>query len=931
MASRKQLNDLQEAQQRRREALAKRAVRIQAVPQNPPAMSPAPTLPTESRLTSAPDTPTVPPPVRGRTREVLIPLYTDGCVNPCTPSSALLTLADLYLHAAEYRTRHIAMVWPASLKTLTVVHALATLVRWHEGDKQGIRALLYPVKRNAFHRLNHIHFDRAALLRIAQDLVEGVSSGRVARPMRDKDAFFFSLSDSSLPTVAGERFDPTIGEMLPHFLCTPESEGWDRCDDRLLALIRAKISRRSRAKALQMNCAVLGDPRTAPDALFALDGRMSEEEVRRACRALAKLGPPEVVLVQATRSVRFEAPGWRKRLARFCLLLEDVFSKKPPGVIVVTDEPHAAFSMRDRLWENDEKRPVANRWRSKNEYWITGIPSTVGAEGLLGPGAVELPCPAPRELDVHIVDADAAKVAGKLARIASAVPGGREAAKPIMDAASFLTRLAALPCGTRHMSDYLAGPDVSDRTRESFDWPRHLGAVLEYDRSVGVGERRDALLQCMDRGSQLFARYNSATPFAHKLAGLAAHAVTGKKRTVTIVFTSALYRRLAERFLAEYDQYPDGVTYDAIRERVHLLPAPQLEDRLGELHGSKFVFAGLNEDCLRLLMTDDRIPAHTALLLTQRAGQFLRASLKPIVERMPEFKPYRPRMESILRQLKDLPEDASVLSTADYVLPTFRVELSSEAAPDGGVVDPDSWMIRLDGWNTQFRRDTSEVYIYDPASPQASDAGFRVAQVRTLVPGDKVFTMSAELREMVEEALRGAGVPIQSDKTFEAALRSYHEQVQRRLDERFPQAALSDRVVEIRNAMLAFDPNLEGELPRDQAIRNWINLGHSPDTPFEQLRPQAPRSEPTFKAFAHVLGFSPLEAAYQWQRVIMAVRTSRRLDGRHVSDIYSYMLLQPESAMANSSIKRQTLARLFDKARENVATVEYVGPLKEPQ
>jgi hypothetical protein len=189
--------------------------------------------------------------------------------------------------------------------------------------------------------------------------------------------------------------------------------------------------------------------------------------------------------------------------------------------------------------------------------------------------------------------------------------------------------------------------------------------------------------------------------------------------------------------------------------------------------------------------------------------------------------------------------------------------------------------------------------------------------------------MSAELREMVEEALRDAGVPIQSDKTFEAALRSYHEQVQKRWAERFPSGTLSDKVKALRNEMLAVSPELESTLPKEQAMRQWINLGESPNTPFDELRPQAPLRESTFKAFAQVLGFSSLEAAYQWQRVIMAVRNSRRLDGRHVSDIYAYMLLQPESAMANSNIKRQTLTLLFDKARENVATVERASPIDE--
>ncbi|WGY70308.1 hypothetical protein KEC55_25025 [Burkholderia cepacia] len=926
MASRKQLNGLLEAQKKRREELARLAARKPAA--RPRAVTKPPKPLQQSEPVSPPRAPE-PPPVLPRTREALISLYQDDSIQPSEPSSALVSLADLYLHAAQYRSRHIAMVWPATLKTLTVVHALATLARWHEGDKQGVRGTLYPAKTNVFYRLNHLHFDRRSLLHIASDLAEVNGNPKVTRPMRDKDAFLFSLADGGLPQVPGEAFNPTIGELLPLFLATPDSNSWSACNARLLALVRAKLARRAHAKALQMNCAVIGDPRTAPDALFALDGRMTEEELRKACKALAKLGPPEVVLVQATRAVRFEAPGWKRHLARFCLMLEDVFQSAMPGVVVVTDEPHAAYRLKDELWERNHKRDPQHRWDMRHEFRIAGIPSTVGNEGLLAAGTCEAAHPSPREFDVHIVDADAAKVANRLVRIASAAPGGQAAAKPLADAATFLSRLAALPCGVRHMSEYLAGPDVTDRTRREFDWPTHFGAALEFNRSVGVGDDRPALLDCLERGSKLFGNYQAATPFAHKLAALVANAATRKKRSVAIVFPNALYRRLAERFLAEYDQYPSGVTYDAFGDRVHLLPAAQLDEHIDGLHGATLVFAGLNEDCLRVLLTDDRVPAHSVLLLTQRAGQFLRATLKPIVERMPEFKSYKPRMESILRQLKELPEDASVLSTGDYVLPTFRVELSSDISPHEQEVDPDSWGIRFDNGLTQYRRGTSDVYVYEPASQNATDAGFRTCQVRSLEVGDRVFVMSAELREMVEQVLCEAGVSIQSDKTFESALRSYHELVQKRLAHRFPQATVADKVRAVRQSMLELDASLERRLPTLQAMRHWIDLGRSPDTPFEQLRPQAPNREDVFKAFAEVLGFSSLEAAYHWQRVIMAVRTSRRLDGRHVSDIYAYMLLQPESVMAHSSIRRKTLHQLFDKARENVATVEIVGPLKE--
>ncbi|MFH3651801.1 hypothetical protein WAH63_22080, partial [Acinetobacter baumannii] len=83
--------------------------------------------------------------------------------------------------------------WPASLKTLTLIHALATLVRWQQGDKQGIRGLLFPVKTNVFNCLNHIYYDRTSIMRIAKELAEATTNARVTRSMPDKDAFFFSL------------------------------------------------------------------------------------------------------------------------------------------------------------------------------------------------------------------------------------------------------------------------------------------------------------------------------------------------------------------------------------------------------------------------------------------------------------------------------------------------------------------------------------------------------------------------------------------------------------------------------------------------------------------------------------------------------------------------------------------------------------------
>jgi len=184
--------------------------------------------------------------------------------------------------------------------------------------------------------------------------------------------------------------------------------------------------------------------------------------------------------------------------------------------------------------------------------------------------------------------------------------------------------------------------------------------------------------------------------------------------------------------------------------------------------------------------------------------------------------------------------------------------------------------------------------------------------------------MSPELRELVEVVLKDAGVPIEHDKTFEAALRDYHENVIKSLNGLFRGMKLAEQVRQLRMQILERNEKLAVEFPGEQSVRYWISLGDSVDTPFDQLKPRAPMKEAHFAAFAESLGFNGLQTAYYWQRVIMAIRNARRLDGRHVSDLYSYMLLQPEAAMLHSKVSRQTLKVLFQKARESIVTVENV-------
>lgn len=860
---------------------------------------------------------------RERFGEAKVPVYRDDEVIQSTPSPGLIALVDLYLDAARSKVRHIALVWPAAPKALVTVHVLATLERWAHGDKQGIRGLAFPVKTNAFHPLNHLHLDREALLAHAQALFEhpGKENPFLTRKLFEKDSFIFSMN--SLKPETGEPFNPTMSELIPHFFAGQGFRQWSPCSDHLLEHIGARLARRAHKKALRSNCDVIGSPNTAPDALFALDTRMTKEERHAALAALKKEGAPEVVLINATRQVRFSTRGWAKLIGRVCAEIEEVFGAKAPGVLIVTDEPHAAFQIRHELTDPDSKMQKSKPRKNPRDYWISGVCSGTKDDGLLPTGIAALETPEPREFDLEIVDTDAARVIYRLHRAISRLPNGRDSGRPLLEAAGYLSRLAALPCGVSTLTEWLTQSEVSDHARRVYSWSTYHAALSEFERSEDAGAEGATIRACLERGTSLYEHYQTATPLALRLANLVERSAKHHRHRTALIFTSAIYRRLAERFLAQH-AFPDGVRFEEFADRVVFSNSAQLEEHLAKLDGAKLVFVGLDEEGLRLAMTDNRVPKHTSVLLTQRSGQYLRATLTTLTEKFPEFKTLKPRMASFLRQLSVLPEEQTFF-VDDFSLPTFRTELSSELSDSESSADPDAWRVVLQDGLTLYRKPTHKVYVYDPASSAATDRGFRPCEVRSLQPGDKLFIMSHDLRELVESVLIDAGVPIEHDRTFEGALRDYHQTITTSLARRFPDTSVARQVRELRTAILAQFPELEREFPGEQAVRYWISLGDSPDTPFEQLKPRAPMREAHFVAFSKVLGLNSLQTAYYWQRVIMAIRNARRIDGRHVSDLYAYMLLQPEAAMLHAKITRETLKLLFQRARENIVIVENVS------
>lgn len=856
--------------------------------------------------------------------KVNISLYRDNEDNAAALSPALSTLVNCYLRAARERTRHIFMLWPVAPHALTLVHAIATMERWGYGYMQGIRGLVAPVKANAFHPLNHLHTDPNAVLALAQCVYEQSKNGNseVMRSNADKATFLIAMA--SVRKNIKEDFKPTLGELIPHFLAVSDKSMWPSCSTKLLGQTRAKLSDRSHAKGLAGDILKrFGEAGTAPDAIFALDLRMTKEDRKRALRQLKSAGAPEVILINATRKVRMDVRGWGRHLAHFIADVEDVMGEPRPGVLIVVDDPQAAYQMRNDLETCNKDRLPQSKWTMNRDFHIDAACNGLREDGLLPAGCTALPLPAPREFDVAVVDTDAANVASQLYRIGHRIQGGAEAAKPVIEAAKYLTKLSALPCGMKDIEAWLSDIEVGDRDRQMYSWAVFEGAARRFAAGDEANDERVSIERALEKGTSLFTHYQEATPFALRLAELVLKEARGKG--CVVVFSNSRHRSFAVRYW-ERVGLGEGVAYPSIKDKVRLLMSSKLDEVLDDLRDLRLIFVGLDDTSLRLVMLDNRIPKHSAILLTQRGAQYLRRTLKPLHDKFDEFRVIKPRMASLLRGFEGIPEGGTILID-DFTLPAFRSDMGGELRDPRvlGEDDPEAWEVVLEGGMKGRWRCTHAVYVYDPTHHESGRRGFYPCEVGSLKEGDRVFVMSHDLRDKVEGVLRDAGVPVSHDKPFEAMFREYQDHVIRAVHSCFPGDRLADQARNLRRHILTSHPELAKGFPEDGSVRYWISHIDARNKPFEELKTCAPRELQHFKAFGEALQMPELMIAFYWQQVILAIRNARRVDGRHVSDIYSYMLFQPESAMLHHNISAGIIRDLFEEARDSTYSVESVN------
>lgn len=829
--------------------------------------------------------------------------------SPLAPILATEELVALYLKSAKEKSGHIALVWPGSLSSVPLIHSLGCFKLWGEGYKRGVRGVFYPAKRNSFFPLNHVFISRSKLSELANKIYEPGSAqknGLIRESLRSKDSFLFACN-SLRRELTEASLRPSVNEVLPHFMREVAGQAWPSYADHFYSRVKSKLSSRKQGKALgQCTFPELGAPQSAPDALFALGYRLSREELQIALKGFHKIGIPEVVLVDATRQAMKSVVGLKQRIVEFIAQIREVFKEQCPGILVLTDEPRQMSLLQTGLMQAERSGTRAGSLEQRG-FVFTPIGLGLSEEGV--EHALTIPgC----KIRTVVTDFEVEQLIDQFYHSAQRLESQGRTAIAIWDAIGFLARTSQIPGGAGDVMAELHRQEAPHRTIAAFDWLHQKAPLLEFLRSGEALEERSILEKLLGKADKLIEAQRDHTPFGLRVAAeLAAATKAGVEAAVVV--RNSLHRNVLQAALR---RNPEG---EGALADTPLLMTKQIVAQKRSIEVERIIYADISAVVLRDIVNGGFAGSEMVLVLTAPMAAQLKHTINPLLK-MPEFAAFHARLTAILNDITEQFDAAGVSLLADIEIrqTTFKLSTYDEVALN--VPDSEAVLVALDNGLLLYRGLHSRVYTYDPLQAADGYSGFHAIQVEDLEAGQQVFVMSSELRELIEVALQDKGFATGKHSQFEQGLRTYHERVQTQVNAIYR----GNRAAQIRmlqDNIVRQDASLEPELNN---IRHWLDLGHSLDTPFDKLAPQAPRKFKQFRAFCRELRFQEIEIQWFWDFVIRPLRGIRRKDGRWLSDIYTRILFDPESAIAYMGLGKDTIDDLRRRALDNVFTVSEV-------
>jgi hypothetical protein len=854
-----------------------------------------------------------------------IPLYVRGQAAPVYPQPWLHGAVDAALQTAANQGLRLVLMWPGQADGLTLIHALATLERNAIGDKQGLRALLYPTSRFSFSPLTHLLVDREKLLEWARHyltVAPGAEPPLAGRDNQNKDMMLMALQSARNVDPTSES--PMLSEVLPHFEWDRAAKTWGHYAEKFLRRSRLALER-SHKRALfdkveDGRITRLGSPEAAPDALFAVSHLATARERRDAIKSKGLKGlskQPELVLFDLTRATQFRAERPLVRTVTDTLKeLADNW-KTPYGVMIYTDDPKTFFTLRKLLAEKARDRPV------HTETLVTAPK---------GSSLVE--CPLPRDwrptqvslrhFRISILDQETAEVALKFWNLSEKMESISEASAECRRTAAYLLRLANLPGGYMDFTSWMTSQAFTDSVRQDMSWSAceyRLNGLMERG---ALGVHVEDVRQTIVRATRLVESYADATPLASRLAKEVGACAEKAKTSVVVLFRFSADIAVAHLFLSRYAHYPRGKPFNEFANRVSFHNQRELAQIVeSKTLPSKFVFVGLPDETLRFLVSGDDIPADSVVLVDYRRANDVLIGLRAL-RTIDTYKAYRARISGIAgeieKRLTELPKAIDLDRLERVQVP--RLSLSTAAAEHSRAAElPGSWRVEFEGG--RYISIGQRVYVYDP-----DDSGlFRPEQIEDIKAGDLLFVMSDALKDLLESCLIAVGRPVMRGASLVEMVREYHRQLLRNAKRIFGDLDGVALARTIQARMLELSENSKSvSLNR---IRYWMDVEDSVAADSADLKPHSTRQKADFVAFARALDMPDNLIDHYWM-MITGQRVALQEAGRELADRYARILFSDESVEAHYQLKRQTILMLQREAVQNTfRVVRTIPPIRE--
>ncbi len=815
----------------------------------------------------------------------------------------------------------VRLIWPAFPSCVPAIHSIASCEAYESGNQLGLRAILWPAKANSFRELNHIRIDARWLYGVAQ-YWQSLKSHKpesyaelIKSKCTHKDILFLSLSHY-LDDEGDPRGFPSIGEAFATF---PVGRTiWGDFTKKIFNGVFSHVSRKG------IPLADLGDPCTAPDAIFGIHPDATIEEIvdRFTTDALSpnKGRPPDFVIINLCAKSRSWLGGsWIKKTIRVLQMLGGGLPSAPIGALVLIDDPLAYLAFMSKL----NGRSVRGKRKASVEQQVNAASKLCLSDSITIRPEKNSRTISDTTVLAHIVDAEAAAVAAAMYKTAKTIQGESEALSgALRSCAGYILWSARLPCGQTALQEMLHEDSRSDqelqwRTR-MYSWRGVVNELQNIRSALGDADGTSNIDRLLESASSLLDSYSAGTPSGMKLIELVdeimAQTVDARskhkkrsKPTVTIAVPSALQVRLVMRVIEE--RWP---LYDSVgNEVIQILRTIELFSRSAPVIARRLIVVGAHAQTIAELCSAQSLPRRIELILSAGDAERIVRTLTYVLGD-DEFKSLHNPIKDLVRKLSEFLESDST----SYSLLNRLVYWHPQTHTDTGSLDWNTatsivdFRFDLDDGRIIGMRKSSPTLVYDesrrPPYIQKTAAELRV--------GDHFLDISDEMRDDIEVYMDLAG-----RFKSEGVVRAFHRHVVDKLNEQFPDQTVSQRINNLRQRFNDVFPN-ETEIT-DAKIRYWVTVGQEINLPFEDLVSHAPKAKSDFEMFMRVLNIDEPYPELYWGLGINSLRTDRRHEGRQATLVYQRLLLDPVSVASLLSIPSSELARLQTQARLNVVEI----------